>query len=51
MEKDYKILSKSYKSLFLKTMNPIFFTLASYIENNKCTILLNGYTNEEELTC
>ena len=50
MSKECKILSQCYKKLFLETMNPVFFTLASYIENNNIAILLGEKTNEKELT-
>ena len=50
MKKDVAILVKSYKELFLKTMNPIFFTLASYMENTNTLIQLNDNTKEEILS-
>lgn len=46
MKQDYKILAESYKKLFYETMNPVFWTLASYMENNKTSILLDDFTNE-----
>ena len=50
MNNECKNLIKSYKALFKETMNPVFFTLASYIENNNIAILLDEKTNEKELT-
>ena len=49
MKKDFQILANSYKELFYKTMNPVFFTLASYITYNKSVVLLNEQTKEDEL--
>lgn len=50
MNNECKNLIKSYKALFDATMNPVFFTMYSYIQNEKTPILLQDLENENELT-
>ena len=48
MSIECKNLIKSYKALFKETMNPIFFTMYSYIENTKTPIVLSDLENQNE---
>ncbi|MBR6779254.1 MAG: hypothetical protein IKM43_03830 [Clostridia bacterium] len=48
--KDYKVMMKSYMSLFYQTGRVEFFNLYKYAEKNQTPILLDDRTAEEELS-
>lgn len=50
MNNECKNLIKSYKALFKETMNPVFFTMYSYIANTKTPILLEDLEKDNEIT-
>ena len=50
MNNEYENLINSYKELFNQTMNPVFFTMYSYIKNTKSVILLTDLENDNEIT-